>query len=127
MGSTLLTLKFDAESELYYLNARYYDAETARFITADSYMGETTAPQTLNRYSYCVNEPLRHWDPTGHVVTQYDLEHCDRDQLIAISFATDMYNAGKAANNPELMQYAHELAESIRNEANYSSNAYVFY
>jgi hypothetical protein len=25
-------------------------------------------PQSLNRYSYCINNPLKYIDPTGHIV-----------------------------------------------------------
>lgn len=31
--------QYDAESGLYYLNARYYDSTTARFLTEDTYGG----------------------------------------------------------------------------------------
>ena len=30
---------YDTESGLYYLNSRYYDPVTGRFINADSYLG----------------------------------------------------------------------------------------
>jgi len=51
---------------LYYYNARYYDATIGRFISPDSEGQQVNNPQTLNRYSYCVNNPLNRTDPTGH-------------------------------------------------------------
>ena len=57
---------FDAESGLYYYNARYYDPELGRFIQADTDIPDLSNPQSYNRYSYCVNDPLRYTDPTGH-------------------------------------------------------------
>jgi RHS repeat-associated protein len=57
---------FDAESGLYYYNARYYDPELGRFIQPDDTISDYGNPQSYNRYSYCVNDPLRYTDPTGH-------------------------------------------------------------
>jgi RHS repeat-associated protein len=51
---------------LYYYNARYYDPTIGRFISADTEGIDYKYPQTLNRYSYCSNNPLRFTDPTGH-------------------------------------------------------------
>jgi RHS repeat-associated protein len=56
---------FDAESGLYYYNARYYDPELGRFIQADPRIQDLSNPQSYNRYSYCINDPLRYTDPTG--------------------------------------------------------------
>jgi len=56
----------DAESGLYYCNARYYDPELGRFIQADTIIPDLSNPQSYNRYSYCINNPLRYTDPTGH-------------------------------------------------------------
>jgi len=50
---------------LYYYNARYYDAEIGRFISADTVGPDPAKPQTFNRYSYTLNNPLRYIDPTG--------------------------------------------------------------
>lgn len=59
---------FDAESGLYYYNARYYDPELGRFIQPDSVISDLANPQSYNRYSYCANDPLTYNDPTGHGV-----------------------------------------------------------
>jgi RHS repeat-associated protein len=56
---------FDTESGLYYYNARYYDPELGRFIQADTRIQDLSNPQSYNRYSYCINDPLRYTDPTG--------------------------------------------------------------
>ncbi|AKG53329.1 hypothetical protein DGWBC_0653 [Dehalogenimonas sp. WBC-2] len=50
---------------LYYYNARYYDPIIGRFISADTLVQNFTNPQTLNRYSYTSNNPLKYVDPTG--------------------------------------------------------------
>jgi RHS repeat-associated protein len=51
---------------LYYYGARYYDPQIGRFISPDTVVQDYSNPQALNRYSYCVNNPLKYIDPTGH-------------------------------------------------------------
>ena len=48
---------------LYYYGARYYDPTIGRFISADSMVPNPANPQSLNRYSYCLNNPLKYTDP----------------------------------------------------------------
>ena len=73
-GSELLTINpfryrgyyYDEETGLYYLNSRYYDPETGRFISPDSL--DYLEPETcngLNLYAYCGNNPINYIDPTG--------------------------------------------------------------
>jgi RHS repeat-associated protein len=51
---------------LYYYGARYYDPTIGRFISPDTTGQSLANPQSLNRYSYCLNNPLKYTDPTGH-------------------------------------------------------------
>jgi len=51
---------------LYDYNARYYDPYLNRFIQADSIVPSPGNPQSLNRYAYCYNNPLKHIDVDGH-------------------------------------------------------------
>lgn len=64
---TFADYQYDAETGLYYLNARMYDPKTARFLQEDTYLGDRNDPLSLNLYTYCHNEPLMYTDPTGHV------------------------------------------------------------
>jgi RHS repeat-associated protein len=48
-------------------NARVYNPLLGRFLTPDSVIPDTYAPQSLNRYTYVDNMPLSVTDPTGHV------------------------------------------------------------
>ncbi len=52
---------------LYFYNARYYDPKIGRFISPDSVVPNFVNPQSFNRYSYVLNNPLRYNDPTGAV------------------------------------------------------------
>jgi len=61
----LYTGKEKDSTGLSYYNARYYDPETGCFITRDPLAGKKALPQTLNRYTYCLNNPVKYIDPTG--------------------------------------------------------------
>ncbi len=51
---------------LSYYNARWYDSYLNRWIQPDTIVPDPYNPQSLNRYSYVLNNPLRYTDPTGH-------------------------------------------------------------
>ena len=57
----------DTETGLHYYNARYYNADIRRFTQPDDIIQDVYNPQSLNRYSYAWNNPLRYTDPTGHI------------------------------------------------------------
>ena len=56
----------DGTGGLLYYHARYYDPFVSRFVSADTEAPDTNDPQSLNRYSYVLNNPLYYTDPTGH-------------------------------------------------------------
>ena len=57
----------DAESGLDYFGARYLSSSMGRFTSPDPFLnsGHPDDPQTWNRYSYALNNPLKIVDPTG--------------------------------------------------------------
>jgi RHS repeat-associated protein len=57
--------RFDGTG-LYYYNARYYDPTIGRFISPDTVIQSFANPQCFNRYSYCLNNPLKYIDPSGN-------------------------------------------------------------
>jgi RHS repeat-associated protein len=57
--------EFDAETGLYYYNARYYNPQLGRFISPDTIVPDPANPQALNRYGYALNNPLIYTDPSG--------------------------------------------------------------
>ena len=59
---------YDENTGLYYLSARYYNPATGRFISQDTYRGESAAPESWQMYAYCVNNPIAYVDPSGHFV-----------------------------------------------------------
>lgn len=56
----------DEDTGLYFYGARYYDPQLGRFIQPDTIIPSFSNPQHLNRYAYCLNNPLRYTDPSGH-------------------------------------------------------------
>ncbi len=57
---------YDKETEEIYLRARYYQPSVGRFITRDTYTGEDDEPLSLHLYTYCENDGVNAWDPSGH-------------------------------------------------------------
>ncbi len=80
----------DTETGLDYFIARYYSSTQGRFTSPDEFKGgpeelfgevdphdplfysETAEPQSLNKYQYCLNNPLRYVDPDGHQTATAD-------------------------------------------------------
>jgi len=67
---TQTTLDFTGQRKdgtgLLYYGARYYDPARGQFLSADSVAPQKENPQTRNRYSYVLDNPLKFIDPTGH-------------------------------------------------------------
>ncbi|MBH8609076.1 DNRLRE domain-containing protein [Thermoactinomyces sp. CICC 10521] len=57
--------RYDKETGLYYLQSRYYNPETGRFLTRDTFDGFVNEPLSLNKYVYAENNPISNVDPSG--------------------------------------------------------------
>ncbi len=47
------------------MNSRLYSQYLSRFLAPDPYIQDPTNSQNFNRYSYCLNNPLKYTDPSG--------------------------------------------------------------
>jgi hypothetical protein len=60
------------------MNGRLYDPVIGRFFSPDNFVQENTSTQDFNRYSYCLNNPLKYVDPSGNrynPIYDYDGNH----------------------------------------------------
>jgi RHS repeat-associated protein len=65
----------DTESGNDYFGARYYASSMGRFLSPDPsqlYFADPTNPQSLNLYSYAINNPVKNTDPTGMAYCQWN-------------------------------------------------------
>ena len=62
---------------------RMYDPQLGRFLSPDNFVQAPDDPQNYNRYSYCLNNPLKYTDPDGEFVVAL---------VGAILFTTGMTN-----------------------------------
>ncbi len=58
--------QYDVDTGLYYLQSRYYDPMTCRFVNADRYASTGQGIAGHNMFVYCNNNPLNYSDPTGN-------------------------------------------------------------
>ena len=57
---------YDSETGYYYLQSRYYDPTTRRFLNADSFASTGQGFVGTNTFVYCNNNPITFYDPAGH-------------------------------------------------------------
>ena len=50
------------------VGVRWYDPAIGRFLQKDPWLGSPAMPLTLNRYGYCVNDPIHYTDPSGMIL-----------------------------------------------------------
>jgi len=63
-------------TELLYLRARQYDPSMGRFLTQDTWDGNSTLPITYNKWVYANANPILYTDPSGHCFFGIDTAFC---------------------------------------------------
>lgn len=103
---TYIGAQRDARTDLLYLNARYYDPRLAHFISPDPLVSDVYNPQTLNRYSYALNDPVTLKDPSGYCVPYSefasDLDCREPRTPLLPSFPRETYIDSPNHPNPNL-------------------------
>jgi RHS repeat-associated protein len=100
----------DDATGLYYYNFRYYDPQLARFTQPDDIIPDLSNPQSYNRYTYCINNPLRFTDPSGHGPLD-ELELNAAVQRLANLHGRDWMNYADAARELGIAPYASSIAK----------------
>ena len=83
---------YDTETSLYYLQSRYYNPFTGRFLNADIYC-DTGTDTTLstNMFAYCENNPINKSDQTGFRV----IDITNRLTKVMLKNAKYLYNLAR--------------------------------
>ena len=82
---------YDTETCLYYLQSRYYDPETGRFINADSMVSTGQGILGNNMFAYCGNNPVMRVDPNGEGWKKFIVAIVVLT-ILTINFTTSSYN-----------------------------------
>ena len=106
--------ELDAETGLYNYGARLYDPVIGRFISADIIIPDLYNPQSLNRYSYCLNNPLIYVDLNGHESSDSEGEDgdgwSDSDQAMADAADAAM---GMSTGNMTTLESGDKSVQSV--------------
>ena len=90
--------ELDKESGYYFYNARHYDPEIGRFVTADTVIDGELSTQGWNRFSYCKGNPIVYKDPTGHLAATAQVRNTPNVSASRIAQNTANQTAAKATN-----------------------------
>jgi hypothetical protein len=105
------------------MNARFYVVSIGRFASADSIVPEPTNPQSHNRYSYVLNNPLLLTDPSGHCADYYyDDEACWQAYADATGILGSGFDFLKQWSLDDLQRLLTWLERGIRFEGGWSSD-----
>ena len=66
---------YDAETEFYYLQSRYYDPTICRFINADVLLNSGGGAIGYNQFQYCGCNPINNYDTTGYAADLVTVQH----------------------------------------------------
>jgi RHS repeat-associated protein len=87
-----------------YMHARYYSPGVGRFLSVDRHLGHADAPQSWNRYSYALNNPISLLDPDGNAPRE--------SRIIHIQVSVVYSNADRCCAPPFVMHTLRERTEA---------------
>ena len=111
----------DKETGLYYYESRYYDSSLARFASVDPWSGDLSDPQSLNKYSYVRNNPVKYVDPSGEVY------HLAIPAILGIagfiSGTEEAYSPSSVSNSQALQNAPQTMGERVATAIEWTSIA----
>ncbi|MGH9571476.1 MAG: RHS repeat-associated core domain-containing protein, partial [Candidatus Angelobacter sp.] len=121
----------DSESGLDYFGARYYSGTSGRWMSPDpvGLSREPQSPQTLNKFSYCFNNPLGLTDPDGKWPTWFHHRLIDDDlhgdlsssDITIVEHASDWVDSFEH-QAPEY-SFMHDMRDGIHNQTQQQAEA----
>ena len=82
---------------LIHMNGRVYDPVIARFLSADPIIQAPSNLQSLNRYSYVINNPLSYTDPSGYGWLSKKWKQIKKPLITIVIVVAAVYTGGLAA------------------------------
>jgi RHS repeat-associated protein len=110
----------DAETGLDYFGARYLSAAQGRFTTPDPMMASAHVadPQSWNRYTYALNNPLKYFDPDG--LKEISVEDCRKDKDCTVVPVNAIYdkgaNRGTGLNDKQKQRFEKNLLATAKSD-----------
>ena len=101
---------YDTETGLYYLQSRYYNPETGRFINADSYALTGQGVLSGNMFAYVLNNPLSYSDHSGNFALTIGTA------IVLLASAALAYLTAKAITSPKVRKDVAKAANYVYNK-----------
>ena len=101
------------------MNARLYDPALGRFLSPDPEVQQPEGTQGFNRYTYCLNNPLRYVDLDGEkIINGYGDPKLLQAKLDFLLFSRDQTPEGisKENINNEITKLTHTLKDAIESQ-----------
>ena len=123
---------YDAETGFYYLQSRYYDPNTCRFINADSYASTDQGLIGYNMFVYCGNNPVCYTDTSGHsfigallfltvpVATTISLTACSAKNSVGAALEYQSVAGGTPDSTANCYSYAIGIYDKSYNPGDFS-------
>ena len=117
---------YDTYSGLYYLQSRYYDPQTGRFINTDdtNYLNTTGTVLGCNLFAYCENDPVNRVDPKGTIYVSTNLYYTKIDKH-SYFITAKMLHTNKDCNVIKLSPYFIFKNERIQISAKLPAIKYI--
>ena len=110
---------YDTETGFYYLQSRYYDPITTRFINADGYVSTGQDISGYNMFAYCANNPINRADYSGQ------LWGIVIGTALVVGLVASLSGcSAKSKPKPEPYKSADDAAKAFSEQV-YSSSSYI--